>query len=66
MQMQVTKEYFTVIAIHQRKKLQMETNMNFNANKLVPVNQLYLISHVLYFSSESGVYRFSYVKKNNY
>ena len=66
MQMQVAEEYLIVIAIHQQEKFQMERNMNFNANKLVPVNQLYLISHVLYFSSESGVYRFSYVKNNNY
>ena len=66
MQMQVAEEYFIVIAIHQQEKLQMERNMNFNANKLVPVNPLDLIVHVLYFSSESGVYGFSYVKKNNY
>ena len=32
--------------------------MNFNVNKLVPVNPLDLIVHVLYFSRESGVYRF--------
>ena len=66
MEMQVAEEYFIVIAIHQQEKLQMERNMNFNANKLVPVNPLDLIVHVLYFSSESGVYRFSHVKKNNY
>ena len=66
MQMQVAEEYLIVIAIHQQEKFQMERNMNFNANKLVPVNPLDLIVHDLYFSSESGVYRFSYVKNNNY
>lgn len=66
MQMQVAEEYLIVIAIHQQEKFQMERNMNFNANKLVPVNPLDLIVHVLYFSSESGVYRFSDVKNNNY
>ena len=58
MQMQVAEEYFIVIAIHQQEKLQMERNMNFNANKLVPVNPLDLIVHDLYFSSESDVHRF--------
>ena len=66
MQMQVAEGYLIVIAIHQQEKFQMERNMNFNANKLVPVNPLDLIVHVLYFSRESGVYRFSYVKNNNY
>lgn len=66
MQMQVAEEYLIVIAIHQQEKFQMERNMNFNANKLVPENSLDLIVHVLYFSRESSVYRFSYVKNNNY
>ena len=58
MQMQVAEEYFIFISIHQQEKLQMERNMNFNANKLVPVNPLDLIVHDLYFSSESDVHRF--------
>ena len=42
MQMQLPEGYL-VIAIHQQEKLQMERNMNFNANKLLPINPVTML-----------------------
>ena len=56
MQMQVPEGYLA-IAIHQQEKLQMERNMNFSANKLLPINPVTMFFNQVYIA---------YVMKNNY
>ena len=59
MQMQLPEGYL-VIAIHQQEKLQMERNMNFSANKLLPINPVTMFFNQVYIAFHI------YVMKNNY